>query len=524
MKRKFLASVLIVAMIATQMVSISAIASAPEVTKTYYDIDFENWTNWGDNNFNGAKQSDGTAITHEWGANPWQMASTTVSDREGTVMKATIPTSGGSNYLFRTRMKSANQPSSYSDVDVLWNEFSIKYEGGFAGFGTNENDEARSIISVNKDGQLALGARWAYNEVGGGDFDAGTIVPGVQLELGKWYNIAVAADFRDTSAGVLAYVWVNGNLIAEGISIPNFSAGTNWVYNKFYFDQAETACTAYIDDVEVYETAEIGNGVVIEKETNVMTDALNSIAANISTRNEEFHPVSAMADGSKEGDSMYKSLKVAKELEGLKVVATLNAVYEISSVTVTERWMGDQGLKVSVEIGKNGTLTKVVDSQGVNQGSEGGLAVDTTYTFDATEGDTIVYTFKAETNRSEESDYQIFELAANGLYVEDVANTGFVPEIGLWYHYADNRITRYYINCNNAYDEEITGKFFIVSYSGNKLINISAPVDVTIKKGANILECAETDAIYNENYTYKAFIWDGLGGLRPVIASADIIK
>ena len=52
----------------------------------------------------------------------------------------------------------------------------------------------------------------------------------------------------------MAYVWVNGELIAEGISIPNFQSGTNWVYTKLYFDQATTECTAYIDTIKIFET------------------------------------------------------------------------------------------------------------------------------------------------------------------------------------------------------------------------------------------------------------------------------
>jgi len=499
-------------------------------TVSYYDIDFESWTNWeGNNVFGGATQSNGDAITHEWGGDPYRISGTEDAERGGKVVKGTIPTSGGSSdgYLLRSRMRSANQPSNYNGTQVLWNEFSVKYENGFVGFGPNENTNAYSIISVNKDGQLEIGARWGYKEVGESGYVAGTKVPGGQLQLGQWYNIAVAADFTDADAGtsgVPTYVWVNGELISSGIRISDIRPGYGWDYTKFWLDESQNADTVIsIDDVEIYETAEIGNGVVIKKEINVMTEALNSIEANISTRSEQYHPVRVMADGSKVDDSMYKSLKVAEELEGLKVVAALNAVYEISSVTVTERWMGDQGLTVTVEIGKNGSLTKVVDNQPVNKGSEGGTAVDTTYSFDATEGDTIVYTFKAATNRPEESDYQIFELAAKGSYVEDVAETGFVPEIGLWFHYADNKITRYSISCNYAGEEAVSAQFFIAAYDGDELVKFVTPVDVTLKKGANIFLSAEEDGIYDENYTYKAFIWKSLETPIPFATAGNII-
>ncbi len=501
--------------------------------KKHFDISFDNWTS----GLGSIANSDGSAINHDTAGVTSVVSSANDSER-GKVMKVDVKTSGGSNYLFRTRMNRGVVPANYSTVEVLWNEFSIKYEGGFAGFGTNEDDNARNIVNITKDGQISLGAFRGHCEyVPEGtteqQFKPGTILTGVQLELGKWYDIKVAADFTDpgASSGVPAYVWVNGKLVADGVKISSITKSSPWLFQKIYFDQAEKEGTvAYVDDIKVYETAELGSDINKDK-VNVMMNALNSICANIATRNETYHPVSAMADGLKEGDSLYKTEKVAKEAEGLKVVATLDGVYEISSVTVTERWLNDNGLKVSVEIGKNGTLTKVVDSQAVNQGSEPG-AVDTVYPFVPTEGDTIVYTFTVDNHRwpeneedlgKTESDYQIYELAANGYYVEDVEDTGFVPEIGHWYHSDDNAITRYYINCYNA-GEEISGKFFIASYNGNKLVGISAPVDVTLKSGANTLGCEDTTDIYNENYTYKAFLWGGLDTVKPIIASEDVIK
>ena len=508
------------------------------IIKSYFDFGIENWIN---DDIGFMTNTDGSSLNLA-GAGDHLMASRAQDSDRGQVMKVDVATSGGlssGNNGFLLRARKSGYPSNYEGVNVLWNEFSIKYEGGFAGFGTNENNGGRNILNINKNGQLVLGAKLGHCEYapGGtseGDFKPGIILTGVQLELGKWYDIKVAADFsaEDAGTGVTAYVWVNGKLVADGVKIEKIKTTSPWEISDFYFDQAEKEGTiAYIDAVKQYETSDLGSDIVKDK-ANVMTDALNSISANIATRNETFHPVSAMADGSKEGDSLYKSEKVAKEAEELKVVASLGGVYEISSVTVTERWLNNNGLKVSVEIGKNGNLTKVVDNQGVNQGSEPG-AVDTVYPFVPTEGDTIVYTFTVDNHRwpeneedlgKTESDYQIYELAANGYYVEDVEATGFVPEIGHWYHSNDNAITRYYINCYNAGDVEITGKFFVAAYEGNKLVKLVDAADVTIHKGANTISCTETSSLYNENWTYKAFIWDELGGLRPIIDAVDIIK
>ena len=535
MKKRFLAMLVTVAMLAAMLTPIGAMAADPVVTKTYFNISFESWGSWNDG-FPNSTNDDTTPITHEWGANPWQMSPTTVSDRTGQVMQVTIPTSGGSNYLFRNRMRVASgHPSDYTAVDVLWNEFSIKYEGGFAGFGTNENDGGTSIISINKDGQLVLGTYKGYNEVGGGEFSAGTIVQGGQLELGQWYNIAVAADFTDADAstlGVPTYVWLNGSLISEGVRIQNITTGRNWAYNKLYFDQAETtACTAYIDDVEVYETAEVGNGVVKKETINVMTDALNSIETSISTVSYEWHPASEMVDGVKEGDHRYKSQRIEAEADGLTVVAALDGVYSISSVILTEAYWEsqDNGLTVTIEIGKNGALTKVVDAQAVNKGSGNDNACETKYEFGETEGDTIVYTLMATKPRpndgDNQADYNIYEIEAYGTYVEPVAKTGFVPEIGFWFRHTDNTIANYYISAHNAGDEDIIGKLFVAAYNDdNELMAVSLK-EVTLCTGANILggSLVYDNLLSNPAYTYKAFFFDSTTA-APILAPVNVIK
>ncbi|MBR5507843.1 MAG: hypothetical protein IKV88_07350, partial [Clostridia bacterium] len=265
MKRKFLAVLLAVAMIATQMASIAVMASTEEVTKTYVDMDFENWTT---DNLGDVKNSDGSTIYHDVSGDSSVITRATVSDRAGQVMKVALKTSGGGNHLIRTRMSRGYGifPDNYSNVKVLWNEFSIKDEGGFVGFGTTENDGARNIVSINKSGEIALGAlRGSCEYKPGGaaeqEHQPGIIIPDVQLELGKWYDIKVAADFTDANAnsGVPAYVWVNGKLVANGTKISSITPGFPWAFQDFYFDQAEKeGITAYVDDVKTYETALLG--------------------------------------------------------------------------------------------------------------------------------------------------------------------------------------------------------------------------------------------------------------------------
>jgi len=513
-------------------------------TKSYLDIDFESWGSWeGDGVFGGATQSNGDAINHDWWGDPYRLSKDTVSDREGYVMKATIPTSGGSDYLLRTRM--SNVLSNYNNIQVLWNEFSIKYEDGFAGFGTNENTNGYSIISINKNGQLELGSRFAYDEVGGDDYVQGAVVSGGQLELDTWYNVKVAADFTDAnaSAGVPTYVWLNGTLISSGVTIPNIIPGYAWGYNKLYFDQAETiACTAYIDDVEVYETAEVGNGVGEEEEeekVNVMTEALNSLEASLYPIHES-HAINKIADGIKSGDYRYKSNRMTAEDDGLTVVAALDGVYSISSVVLTEAYFAaekDNELKVTIEIGKNGVLEKVIDNQPVNKRDSSGdddNPLETTYNFAETEGDTIVYTLMAtnprpNTGMYDQADYNIYEIEAYGTYVEPVAETGFVPEVGFWFWYGTNSIANYYISAHNAGDEDIKGKLFVAAYNDdNELMAVSLK-EVTLCTGANILSgtnVVDDNAIgifYNSDYTYKAFFFESTTA-APILAPVNVIK
>ncbi|MBE7050514.1 MAG: hypothetical protein E7394_07070 [Ruminococcaceae bacterium] len=581
------------------------------ITKKYVDMNFDNWTN----STHGIDVNNVKIIAdNQWAGEKTQHSVATVPEKNGSVLKFPIGTSGG-NYYVRARVMSGSLPSTYADCDVLWTEYSIKYEGGFVGFGFGEGNNAYNLAFINKSGNIEVGTRWGYGEVGGTSFNRGTSVPGSQLEVGKWYHIVVAADFTDeaASSGVPTYIWINGELVGNGIKNTNITPSQQWVYHKLYFDVAEAeGRTAYIDNLKVYESATLDNhaatdfdvdvtfddslvtlgeqiqvsatatvtdvkeliaadnytfvkdGAALEDNDlavgsslyvkadnaigfkyyslvdeivyppiNVMREGLNTITASIRTRNEHYHPVSAMADGSKTGDSMYKSHKIDAEKDGLKVVASLDAVYEISSVIFTERYMDDQDLTVTVEIGKNGSLTKVVDSQPVTQGS-GGSAVETTYDFDATEGDTIVYTFIAGTHREDrfndngsnvaESDYQIYEIEAFGTYVEEVEGTGFVPEIDFWYYDWDNTIISYYINCCNAGDEEITGKFFIAAYEDDELVKLTTVKDVTISKGVNTISCTETASLYNANWTYKAFLWDSMDNAKPLFVSQEITK
>ena len=505
-------------------------------TKTHFDIDFESWTT---GNFGSGKNSDGTAIYHDWsGAEKLTIA--TDSAKNSKVLKAALETSNenSSGYMARTRMnyQKSNDLPNYTLNQVLWNEFSIKYEGGFIGFGSNENANGYSIISINKDGQLELGSRFAYMEVGGSGYEKGTVISDVQLQLGQWYDIKVAADFTAEGAagdaGVPTYVWLNGTLISEGVRIPNIRAGWGWGYQKLYFDMASKEnSVAYVDDIKVYDTAAVGNDVGEKETINVMREALNSIETSISTVSYEWHPASEMVDGVKEGDHRYKSQRIEAEADGLTVVAALDGVYSISSVILTEAYWEsqDNGLTVTIEIGKNGVLTKVVDAQAVNKGSGNDNACETKYEFGETEGDTIVYTLMATKPRpndgDNQADYNIYEIEAYGTYVEPVAKTGFVPEIGFWFRHTDNTIANYYISAHNAGDEDIPGKLFVAAYNDdNELMAVSLK-EVTLCTGANILggSLVYDNLLSNPAYTYKAFFFDSTTA-APILAPVNVIK
>ena len=78
---------------------------------------------------------------------------------------------------------------------------------------------------------------------------------------------------------------------------------------------------------------------------DILTSAVDTITTSIQTRNEEYHPASAMIDDDFDGDQMYKSENVAgyDNVDGktvdLVITIDLNAFYAIDTFKLYELYL-----------------------------------------------------------------------------------------------------------------------------------------------------------------------------------------
>ncbi len=224
----------------------------------FLDVNFDNWTGGKSN-----KDSSGQTINPGWAGNVGTQSVVSVPEKVGKVLKIPVATSGG-NYYMRARFLSDSAPATYDNCQVLWTEFSIKYEGGIAAFGFGESTLAQGIININKDGKLEKFTKWGYGEDGSSNsYIRGQTIGDYTLEVGKWYHFAVALDFADEKAygrGAPLYVWMNGELIENGSATVGISPSSSWKYHKMWVDIAnKEGTTVYVDNLKVYETIYLDN-------------------------------------------------------------------------------------------------------------------------------------------------------------------------------------------------------------------------------------------------------------------------
>lgn len=226
--------------------------------RNFLDVNFDNWRI---NTHN--LDSSGKQVAFNWSGSYQDNAVTQVPEKDGNVLKIPVKTTSEAQYHMRARLLQGSLPATYESCGVLWTEFSVKYEGGFVGFGFGENDNAYGLVSINKNGTLEKFTRWGYREVGGPAYNPGNSIPDVQLEPDKWYHFALALDFTDENAasrGAPLYVWMNGKLIDGGSSSVNVSPTAPWKYHKMWVDVAQgEGRTVYVDNLRIYETVSVDN-------------------------------------------------------------------------------------------------------------------------------------------------------------------------------------------------------------------------------------------------------------------------
>ncbi|MBQ7076003.1 MAG: hypothetical protein IJM94_04290, partial [Clostridia bacterium] len=205
--------------------------------RNFVDVNFDNWR-YGTHNIN---SSGGAYVGFNWAGITQGNTVVEPGEKYGKALKIPVGTSG-TQYFVRARLLQGSLPSTYESCGVLWTEFSIKYEGGFVGFGFGENTNAAGIININKNGEIEKFTKWGYGEVGGGNYIRGQAIETETLELGKWYHFVTALDFTDEKAlsnGAPLYVWMNGKLIENGGTYAGINPSSPWQYHKMWVDVAE---------------------------------------------------------------------------------------------------------------------------------------------------------------------------------------------------------------------------------------------------------------------------------------------
>lgn len=158
-----------------------------------------------------------------------------------------------------------------------------------------------------------------------------------------------------------------------------------------------------------------------ETDENIIPSALAGVSANIDARFSSL-PIGNVVDGD-DGSRFVSALSCDDTQKDLVVTVNLTKSYDLTSVSVLERFWGGYGSMtsgVTVLVGTSGNMTEVVTNQPLNSISSGVDVVTTTFTFDSTAGDTIVFNFaygtdnKPTINGTKESHYQLVELKACG--------------------------------------------------------------------------------------------------------------
>lgn len=175
-------------------------AMAAEVTKTYFDVDFDQsgdtdtaWTNKANSGYDfgyagwGSAYVAGTALAED----------SFVGSR---VLEITKPKGSGA-YVVGTPSNPVACDDSFDNV-VTWYEISLKYDGAVTDMFVYSSDFA---VIVDKDGTIRTANPQAAT------------VNNYKLEEGKWYHIVAAIDNinklgNDTSY----YLWVNGTKLTTG--------------------------------------------------------------------------------------------------------------------------------------------------------------------------------------------------------------------------------------------------------------------------------------------------------------------
>lgn len=483
--KRFLSTVLAMAMLATMFAGITAFADTAALVGNFIDLDFNDWesiesTDKNDNSFVWSFHNDTTPVV------------VTDADKGDKVLKFD---SSSENGWVQIRHNLTDR-DYFTRNESQWMEWSVKFEGGFAGVGYDHNN-GFSPIFINENGVIKkLANRGRASNGDGSDIVSG----GYQLELNKWYHIVVLMDTVNApnGDGGRIYVWVNGEKVFNGtdynsqFKVQAEGGNPYWSYYRFFVETPQAGTNVYIDNVKAYSTGSAVNdthaadawkfeptdldeddGIYVHENQIVakgktvgdIKDAFSGVTfmadkadeesaadatltawapngyaykeytvldqdvpveilkkhalkptTSIATANATYHPIERMFDNSFSGDDYFKANYTGTETP-LVVTIPLDAYYDISSVTVYERYLTGQR-NVTIELGKKNVFTTVVDNALLNAS---GLVCKTEFPIQTREADTIRLTFTGTSQGEKQGTYQIWELEAYGIKTQDKA-------------------------------------------------------------------------------------------------------
>lgn len=396
MKERFLSFILAFTLMFSMFTSLSVMAEkntentvTQQITKTYADINFDNWTSH-ENNIN----SDGSSLSLAWAGKSYSAkGAETVSGRDGKSYKIDVKAreDGATGHYVRWR-QTDNVPASFSADSVLWTEFSVKYEGQFVGVGI-EHNLAIGPFNINREGKLERFTIRGFNECGQTSYSTytrGKSIGDYQLELGKWYRFVIALDFtKDTGSGAPLYVWMNGKAIETGTDTnSNLSIGKSFKYNKFWVDAIDPeiggTASVYIDNYKVYETSCMDNHAENEYEADPNEQVITKTYANMNFDNWTSSESNLNSDGT--SSSLVWAGNAYNNRGPENVEGKSGKVYKFEMKPRTDgtynhfvRWRQGQGVNVPAKFGGESVLwtefSVKYEEQFVGMGIEHDLAV-----------------------------------------------------------------------------------------------------------------------------------------------------
>lgn len=247
--------------------------------KTYFNMNIDNWKNADD-----MINADGTAVSgasgegFSWISEPKNREVVNDAARKTKALKISVDSTADA--LLRL-----NLADKSFEKNVLWTEFSFKFDGGFTPFGYNFA-KGTAPFYIDENGYMRM-----FSSPGTSDENAAYVNKSYKLNIGEWYHVAYALNFTGAGAGngARAYIRVNGASLADGISATadfglaeitedgegNISASKAENFGKIEFFAGKTSkdsVSISLDNIKLYTTLTVDNHAKEEFEAVTLTD------------------------------------------------------------------------------------------------------------------------------------------------------------------------------------------------------------------------------------------------------------